>query len=87
MVKERLERMNTLLKLIEKNGGVMHIDKIIGYMGIEYGLSERKIKEYIKQLSSAGKLKVDELEGLVYTDEAKYKEAAKGETSFTAKEG
>jgi len=66
-VKERLERMNDLLKIVKENGGTITIDKLSGLMGLKYGLSERKIKEYIRQLESVGKLTVDWLGGIVRT--------------------
>lgn len=62
--KRRLERMEFLVGLIKKSENTK-VDDLVGEMGLKYGLSERKIKEYLKMLAHSKRIEVDWFEGTV----------------------
>jgi hypothetical protein len=60
----RQARIQDLLKIIGEVG-VADIDVIIAKMSLKHGLSERKVKEYMRILEAEGKIEVDWINGRV----------------------
>jgi DeoR/GlpR family transcriptional regulator of sugar metabolism len=58
----RKERIEELLNMIKKEGNAK-IDELVAKLSLNYGLSERKVKEYLKTLEAEGKIKVDWFNG------------------------
>jgi predicted transcriptional regulator len=62
----RQARIQDLLKLIQENKET-EIDAIIAKMSLKHGLSERKVKEYLKILEAEQKIEIDWLHGKITT--------------------
>ena len=62
----RRERIEELFTIIKKEGNAK-IDELVAKLSINYGLSERKVKEYLKVLETEGKIKINWLDGTVST--------------------
>jgi predicted ArsR family transcriptional regulator len=54
----RQERLKELLTIIQQHKNTK-ISEIVAKLSIEYGLSERKVKEYLKVLEAEDKIVVD----------------------------
>jgi len=54
----RQERLKELLAIIQERKNVK-VSEIVAKLSLEHGLSERKVKEYLKVLEAEGKIVVD----------------------------
>jgi DeoR/GlpR family transcriptional regulator of sugar metabolism len=60
----RQQRLQELLDMIKEHKNA-RISEIIAKLSLEYGLSERKVKEYLRVLEAEGKIVIDWLDGVV----------------------
>lgn len=63
-IRWRKERLQELLDLIREKENAS-ISELVAKMSIAYGLSDRKIKEYLKVLEAEGKVIIDWFNGTV----------------------
>jgi len=63
-IKWRQERLQELLSLIKKSKST-NVDRLVAKLSLQYGLSRRKVIEYLRVLETAGKIQVDWYAGTV----------------------
>jgi len=63
-VQDRMERIDEVLNFI-RNHKPTKLSDLIGYFGLEYGLTQKTILSYLQTLEAAGKVKVDRFEDTV----------------------
>jgi len=63
-IRWRKERIQELLTMIQQEENAK-IDELVAKFSIEHGLSDRKVKEYLKVLETEGKVQVDWFNGTV----------------------
>lgn len=63
-VKDRIERINNLLQLV-KTEPTHNLTFIMGKFSLDTGLTEGKIREYLRILETQNKVKIDWLNGTV----------------------
>jgi DeoR/GlpR family transcriptional regulator of sugar metabolism len=60
----RQQRLQELLDMIREHKNAK-ISEIVAKLSLEYGLSERKVKEYLKVLEAEGKIAVNWFDDVV----------------------
>jgi len=60
----RVERIEAILKFIEKKNPAV-LSEVLGVFGIKYGITEKTILAYLRQLEGAGKVILDRIDNKV----------------------